>query len=225
MKYIKKYEAKKNSKPQIDNEEVLKNYQYYIEDLDETSPITFDQFINNLDFNIFSNHDYDKFNEAGVYLPKNQSAGGSNISTLKIGDYTLYRSSEYGSYCTPGLQNNEDFLKRNAFFYAEVNTGGASGGSCWDTGDDDGAQPYEGRSLDLNDFIYSYMKPILEHVLSNQATTKTAEELCDVLYHNPNMIREDSRCNHEYYGNYDDYECYYMTFESLFKFLLQNEGL
>ena len=68
------------------------------------------------------------------------------------------------------------------------------------------------------------MKPILEHILSNQATTKTAEELCDVLYHNPNMIREDSRCNHEYYGNYDDYECYYTTFESLFKFLLQNEG-
>ena len=222
MKYIKKYEAKKNSKSQIDNsEEILKNYQYYIEDLDETSPITFDQFINSLDLNIFSNHDYNKFNEADIYIPKDSN---SHLRSLKIGDYTLFRSYEYGPYCTPGLQNNEDFLKRNAFFYAEVNTGGASGGSCWDTGDDDGAQPYEGESLDLNDFIYSYMKPILEHILSNQATTKTAEELCDVLYHNPNMIREDSRCNTEYYGNYDDYECYYMTFESLFKFLLQNEG-
>ena len=223
MKYIKKYEAKRNSKPQIDNEEVLKNYQYYIEDMDEKSPITFEQFLNGLDFNIFSKHDYNKFNESALKAPKNSYSGSITVGTLGNSQY-IYSYEDYGPKPPLGLNNSIDWCKRNSFLWAEVNTGGASGGSCWDTGEDDGAMPYDGKSLDLNDFIYSYLQPILENILANQASIKTAKELCDILYHKPDIIKEDSRCNHEYYGNYDDYECYYITLEDLFKFLYENEG-
>jgi hypothetical protein len=223
MKWIQKFEARRSSKNDPAREEALrnqeeeavKNYQYHIEDLDEMSAITFDQFLNSLDLNMFHKHGND-FYGAGISAPKKSG-------TIRIGEYSIW-DSEYGPYAPAGLGNLEDWKKRNLFFWAEVNTGGASGGSCWDTGEDDGAQPYDGNSLDLRDFIYDYLKPILISILEMQATTVTADELCEILYQNPENIREDSRCNHEYYGNYDNYECYYMTLENLFIFLSKNGG-
>jgi len=218
MKYLKKFEAKKSKAPIINTEEILKNYQYHIEDMDEKSPITFDEFLNGLDLDIFSKYDSNKFSESGLNSPNNLD--------IIINGKNIYYSSylKYGPKPTFGLDKSIDWCKRNSFFWAEVNTGGASGGSCYDEGPDDGAQPYDGDSLELNDFIYSYLQPILQEILSTQATTKTAKELCDILYNNPNIVREDDRSNYEYYGNYDNYSCYYITLESLFEFLYQNEG-
>ena len=224
MKYLKKYEAArgvrgKQIKTTPDNiEEILKDYKYHCDDMDEKSPITFEQFLNGLDFSMFSKHDYQDFNESGLNGPKD------SCNNITVGNQTIYCSYDYGPYAPKGLDKSTDWCKRNSFIWAEVNTGGASGGSCWDTGDDDGAQPYDGNSLDLHDFIYSYLKPKLQEILSTQASTKTATELCDILYNNPGIIKEDSRRNNEYYGNYDDYECYYITLEDLFKFLYENEG-
>jgi hypothetical protein len=224
MKWIQKFEARRSTKNDPAREEALrkqeedaiKNYQYHIEDLDEVSAITFDQFFDSLDLNMFGEHSND-FYGAGISAPKNSG-------TIRINDYSIWDHREYGPYAPAGLGKSEDWKKRNLFFWAEVNTGGASGGSCWDTGDDDGAQPYYGNSLELRDFIYNYLKPILKSILEMQATTVTADELCDILYNSPQNIGEDSRSNYEYYGNYDDYSCHYMTLENLFIFLSKNGG-
>jgi hypothetical protein len=217
MKYLKKFEAKKSrTEPIINTEEILKNYQYHIEDMDEKSPITFEEFFNGLDFNIFSKNR--NYHESGLSVPK-------KTPNITIGDTTIYSYSyEYGPYAPIGLDKSIDWCKRNIFLFAEVNTGGASGGSCYDEGPDDGARHYDGDSLILYDFIYYYLQPILEDIISTQATTKTSKELCDILHKKSDIIHEDSRCNNEYYGNYDDYSCYYITLEDLFKFLYENEG-
>jgi hypothetical protein len=217
MKYLKKYEAKKGKNlPHVDNKDILKNYQYYIEDLDDISPITFDEFFNSLDLSIFSKYDHNKFEYANIKIP--------NVGRdFRVNQYTIFRHTEYGPSIKPGLENSEDWLKRNSFFFAEVRTGGVTGGSCWDTD----TYEYDGKLIDLNDFIYFYLKPILENIISYQATTKTTKELCDILYNLGYKlgIKQDYRTNYEYYGNYDNYSCYYMTLEDLFKFLAQNDGL
>lgn len=233
MKYVKKFEgrkAKTTPAPQTE-EQILSAYKDECDDLDERSYITFDQFFEGLDFDAFSNHDYNKFHESGFYagkIRKPSSRYGSgyggdfeiNVKGQRINFYT----GGYGPICPTGLENSLDWKKRNVFLYADVNTGGASGGSCWDTGDDDGAQPYDGESLDLNDFLFSYLKPILENILHSHANEKSAQELCQVLYNNPSIIREDSTSDYQYYGNYDDYSCYYITLGDLYQFLSENNS-
>lgn len=232
MKYIKKFEGKKST-PVPTEEEFLAVYRDKCEDLDDRSYITFDQFFDGLDFDIFSNHDYNKFHSAGVYASRIRGGstsrwrptfGGSFEITIKGQRLNFFTSNEYGPICPTGLENSLDWKKRNVFFYAEVNTGGASGGSCYDTGDDDGAQPYDGKELDLNDFIFSYLKPILNDILASHANDKSSEELCQILYNNPSIINEDSRSDTQYYGNYDDYSCYYITLGDLYQFLSENNS-
>lgn len=243
MKYIKKFEVKntKVNSTQQTEEEMLSSYKDKCEDLDDRSYITFDEFFDGLDFDIFSKHDYHancQYVKSGFSASRirNQftppigrgsygDSGGFEV-TIK-GQRLNFYTSGYGysgPTCPTGLENSLDWKKRNVFLYAEVNTGGASGGSCWDTGDDDGAQPYDGSSLDLNDFVFSYLKPILENILSSHANEKSPQELCQILYNNSSIIHEDSRCNHEYYGNYDDYSCYYITLGDLYQFLSENNS-
>lgn len=93
----------------------------------------------------------------------------------------------------------------------------------------DGARPYEGDTLDLHDFIFNYLKPVIENILSSHANEKSAQDLCQILYtesyvYSPSIIHEDSTCNHEYYGNYDDFSCYYITLGDLYQFLSENNS-
>ena len=227
MKYVKKFEGRKSKSTPQTEDQILSAYKDKCEDLDDRSYITFDEFFDGLDFEIFSKHDYNKFYESGVSASRirgGSSAGGSFEVTIKGQRLNFYTSGYGDPACPTGLENSLDWKKRNVFLYAEVNTGGASGGSCWDTGDDDGAQPYEGDSLDLNDFIFSYLKPILDDILSSHANEKSPQELCQILYNDSSIIHEDSRCNHEYYGNYDDYSCYYITLGDLYQFLSENNS-
>ena len=235
MKYIKKFEGRKTKPTTVHptEEEILALYKDKCEDLDDRSYITFDQFFDDLDFDIFSKHDYNKFSGSGVYASRIRGGSTSRWQTTSGGNFEItvkgqrlnfYTSNEYGRSCPTGLENSLDWKKRNIFFYAEVNTGGSSGGSCWDTGDDAGAQPYDGESLSMNDFLFSYLKPILENILNSHANEKSAQELCQILYNNPNIIKEGSRSENQYYGNYDDYSCYYITLEDLYQFLSENNS-
>lgn len=218
MKWIKTYEAKRRIVPP-DTSKVATDYKNYCDDLDEFSAITFDEFVNSLDFDIFSKHS-SEFYDAGVRSPKIEDG----ITVHKIGSYSIW-NSEYIENCPNGLQKNIDWFRRNTFIYAEVNTGGASGGSCWDDENSPGAQEYYGKELDLRKFIYDYFQPKLEIILSRLPNMKSAKEMCDILFDNIHgIVRSSHRTDYEYYGNYDNYSCYYITLERLFKFIGDNDG-
>lgn len=213
MKWIKKFETK------VDDVSKKKEYLERCQDLDDMSYISFDSFYRSLDFDIFYKFDHNKFYSAGIAINRDaKSATYAQIDGVNI------PSSEYG-ICIHHLKDLLEWKKRNAFLFAEVNTGGSSGGSCWDGMpgyEDCGPSEYYGDSLDLYDFIYSYLKPIFDSILNNYANDKNSKELCDILYKDPNIIKEDYRTNHEYYGNYDNYSAYYIKLGDLFEFLLKN---
>lgn len=221
MKWVKKFEAKR-IKSTIKTQELADRKQQYLdrcEDIDERSYVSFDAFFKKLDFNIFSKHNYEKFYSAGIAINR-------EAKTMTYGqiDGVYISNSEYGN-CDYVLKDLKEWQKRNAFIYAEVNTGGASGGSCWDgmpCYEDSGATPYEGSQLDLHDFVYDYLNNVLESIISDYPNDKSVSELCDILYNNPSIIKEGTRTNYEYYGNYDDYSSYYITLGDLFEFLLKN---
>jgi len=220
MKWIKTNEALKRTRRIVppDTSQVAQQYKQYCDDVDEFSVITFDNFINKLDLNIFLNYKSEDFYNTGYNIPKVTDG----ISVHKIGNFNIF-SSDYGPKCPPGLEKNLDWFRRNTYIFAEVNTGGASGGSCYDGPEDPGAQDYYGGSLDLNKFVYSYLEPKLNIILNSHANMKSARELCDILYKNPEIISESDRTRYEYYGNYDNFSCYFITLENLFKFLNDNE--
>ena len=224
MKWIKTYEKMGRPKKQIkeiDFSKELEEYKDQCEQIDLGSSITFDRFFDNLDFSAFSNCP-SKFSNTGI-LPYGQH---EFKVLIKDGSEVVSIYNYPNEYCRKNGSNLSSLMewkKRNCFLYAEVNTGGYSGGSCWDEGDDPGAQPYEGESLDLHDFVYQYLKPILENILYEYHHDKSVDELCEILYSSSyNIIGEDSRYNNEYYGNGDDYACHTITLGDLFKFLLEN---
>lgn len=183
--------------------------------MDELSPITFDQFLKGLDINNLDRTPIG-FDQCGVNLP--------NISRgiLIINGHTIYGTEyTYGPSCPRGLEDSLQWKKRNIFIWAEVNTGGEYGGR----DDSSSVEEYHGSSLDFNLFIYNYLLPIIENILYNQANIKTAKQLCDILYKDPSIINFSDRRYDDYYGNYDKYQCYYITLEDLFVFLGRNEGL
>ncbi len=223
MKWIKTYEKmgrpKKIQKIEKDFSKEIEEYKDQCEQIDLGSSVTFDRFFDNLDFSVFSNYP-SKFSDANI-LSYGQDEFKVNV---KMGPVSIY--SYPSDYCRKNgshLSSLMEWKKRNCFIYAEVNTGGYSGGSCWDDGDSPGAQPYQGESLDLHDFVYLYLKPILENILYEYHHDKSVDELCEILVNSPyDIIGEDSRYNNEYYGNGDDYSCHTITLGDLFKFLVEN---
>lgn len=223
-KHIKKFN-------EPSEEEILSSYKEVCDDIDDKSYITFDQFFDNLDFDAF---------DPGYSITN--SLNYSNISYAASGSYNGFRgdfdinikgsnvrfhTGYYdGTSCPVGLKSSIEWKKRNIYFYVEVDAGGASGGSCYDTGDDDGARPYDGDSLDLHEYIFVYLKMVFDKILSNYANNISSTELCNILYKDPSsIIKEDSRCDSEYYGNYTNYNCYYITIGDLFEFLSKNDAL
>ena len=230
MRYIKKFDTKKNKKKvKTSNLDWIEDYKNRCNDIDEKSEITFDQFYDNLDFsslNQISIRLYEKnkaFSDAGINL----SNPNNNSNRFTIDGTPFYTTSEYkGSSNSSEDSSLEEWQKRNIFIWVDCRTGGASGGSCYDEGPNDGARPYEGESMDYNDFIYDYLKYVFDDILIKYAPDKTSTELCDILYSNySGIVRNDSRTNYEYYGNYDNYECYWITLEDLFLFITQNTSL
>lgn len=224
-RHIKKFDESK-----LDSEEVLSSYKEVCNDIDDRSYITFDQFFDNLDFGAFD-IDYSiisslNYSNIGYAASGNYNRFRGEFTTTIKGNTMRFHTSYYdGNSCPKGLESSIEWKKRNIYFYVEVNTGGASGGSCYDTGDDDGARPYDGDSLDLYTYIFQYLKNVFDKILSNYANDITSTELCNILYNDPSIIKEDSRCDSEYYGNYSDYSCYYITIGDLFEFLSKNDAL
>ena len=226
MKYVKSFEAKRQNKvlqsKSNDYEDVKNSVRDEWELVDERSYVTFDKFFDNFPFDIFSEYNTELIDSAGIDAPRYIY---NNYVTIDVKGQKLnfYSSSSYGISAPSYFNSDHDWIKRNLMIYITFKTGGASGGSCWDTGDDDGAQPYEVTPLDLSDFL-EYLKPKLDVIVEGYANTKSASELIELLRQDYGIIHEDSYSHTEYYGNYDDYGVLYMTLYDLFKFLAKTDS-
>ncbi len=88
--------------------------------------------------------------------------------------------------------------------YMRWNTGGVSGGSCWDDSD---PQEYYGDSkprFTVLDLVLKKLRPDLSYL-----DYKLVEGL----------IRSNTGTRYEYYGNYDDYEVEFIVLSDLYKLL------
>ena len=231
---MKKFEANRQKRGLIEtpamevakrNAELLSRAKDEWEWADERSYVSFDKFFDGFPFDIFSNHEYSKISYSGVYAPYS-SRGGSQYSSSVTFDVrgskmNFYSKDKIISSGHPYLPDNQDWIKRNLMIMITCNTGGYSGGSCWDDSD---PQPYyEHDSIELSDFL-EYLKPKLDAVLEGYANTKSSSELIELLRSDYNLVKEDSYTNYEYYGNSDDYSVMYITLYELFKFLAKNDA-
>lgn len=97
-----------------------------------------------------------------------------------------------------------------AGFLARVETGGASGGSCWDEADDPGAQPYTIYNRDDPEF--DSLRTCLATLSSIWGTDLTPiHTTC--LTQGLSCCHEDTDSENDYYGNYRDFLVYTMPFE------------
>ena len=124
------------------------------------------------------------------------------------------------------LSRNESWNKKNGGIKVKCNTGGVSGGSCWDESE---TQPYEtGYDITFEDF-----KEFLGHILRMIYWYASDDDH----YHNVNKIlsklesdrngyvKENTYTNYEYYGNYDEYKVIYITLWDLYVFLSKSDML
>jgi len=221
MKYVKTFEARRTKSASEKSSEIkaqeerrakyIMDLKQEWEDEDEKSSVTFDAFFSKINLGYLT-YPVNEFDEIGISIPDRSKIEGIYNST---GDLVPSNSI---------MQNDPDWVKRNAFFYTKVNTCGYSGGSCWDTGEDDGATYYEtGKSLSYSEFLLVF-KVFLKDVLYNFINTQDLNVLLEKLG-KTYIIHEDSQTNYEYYGNSDTYQYYYIKFYDLWKFLSQNDCL
>lgn len=118
-----------------------------------------------------------------------------------------------------------EWRKRNAVIELIVNTGGYSGGSCYDTGEDEVSQPYEtGNSINLSDFI-DVMESLFYYIFGSNHPFGDVKRLIDKLKEDFwNYGTEDDFTKYEYYGNSDDYSFISINLWDLYKFLSKNEA-
>jgi hypothetical protein len=116
----------------------------------------------------------------------------------------------------------EDFAKKNnPYLYGSHTiskpclhseawrTGGVGGGSCWDDGE--GEDPHYELDSDNPETI-----TILEQFLEEFYPHLSLSQYKGLMLH----VRSDDWSEYEYYGNYTNYECAYITFEDIAEYLV-----
>lgn len=91
--------------------------------------------------------------------------------------------------------------------YMRWDAEGASGGSCYDTGDDDGARPYRNDepTFDIFHNVCRFLKPDI-----------TEEQL----YEAEHNLQEDEQTDYEYYGNWSRYKVKWILLKDLQNYLM-----
>lgn len=97
-----------------------------------------------------------------------------------------------------------DTFEKRYVLYHRQNTGGYSGGSCWD---DSNPRPYE---VDYNDEF-----PILDIFLEKYAPNVTYLEYKKI----QKLIQDNNETEYEYYGNRTDYRVRWIVLEDLINLL------
>lgn len=95
-----------------------------------------------------------------------------------------------------------------------IETGGASGGSCWDTGDD-GATPYttDNTLPDINVFLNEIVTYFIDNI-SHKDYLNIADS-----------VKHGFTGESEYYGNYTEYASVYIVVDDLYKALISKANV
>jgi len=123
--------------------------------------------------------------------------------------------NEYELKMVENSVSDIEWRKRNGSISVSTETGGYSGGSCWN---DDPAEPYStGNYVDIDDFL-EYIEHILVYIFGSN--NKDIKSLLEYLRNSPHgIIKEDSNTDYEYYGNSTDHQFLSMTLWDLYKVL------
>lgn len=137
-----------------------------------------------------------------------QLVKGLSVS-ITYGDPTNRYDRHRYTYGTPKQKAEE--LKKPPYIYVEWSTGGVSGGSCYDTGDEDPHHAYsssdpEGELTDL-DLILEHINPGITFLQYKNLTR--------------DIIETSSRTENEYYGNYTNYAMKKCNLEKLYDALVE----
>lgn len=144
---------------------------------------------------------------------KSLTEGDCEISywgILKKENRTRYSADNYPQPIS--WRDKKDYDDVVAYLYVETETGGVSGGSCWDSSD---PQPYY-RSDPEKELVV--LDLILEEYCPNISHLKYKN-----LYRT--LVKEDSRTVYEYYGNETTYSYKKIDTKALFDYMLEHELL
>lgn len=135
---------------------------------------------------------------------------------MRLDDFVLKVKNILGVsefYC---IQEGESVYRstgpRDSLYVSWV-TGGVTGGSCWDTGDDD---PHHDLAGDPEP-EFSDLDKILEYFCPRISFLQHKAILRDV-------VKRTEHSVNEYYGNYTDYGVKYFKVEELYSYLM-SKGL
>ncbi len=204
MKNIKTYEAwGRNVEPEETDSQKKKllDLKKSWNDFEDLHPWDFEYFWNKIS-------EY-----SGDYQHRFKGYGGHNELDYEI-ELEGYNSKKTELY---HADKDIEWRKRNGRIFVKTETGGVSGGSCWDSSD---PQPYEtGRSVE-----YSDLSNFVEHILlaifgKNHAFAdipKLMEKFNNLGYP---YISEDDYTEYEYYGNNTSWKWYEISLWNLYQFL------
>ena len=211
MRRIKSYNESRKSKSENiqQNQEKISNLKKSWQEFEDQHPWEFEYFYEKLEKYVSdwsnkyrpSNSDID----CEIELESTESKG--NLNYIR------------------GIEKDSDWRKRNGRIYVRVRTGGYSGGSCWDD-DNSYARPYETGDSVTSDDLISFIEHILYALFGrNHAFADIPvllEELKKLSWQDG--IKEDNETEYEYYGNYDNYQVYYIGLWNFYQFLAKQRA-
>ena len=107
----------------------------------------------------------------------------------------------------------DDFLCENApknALYCTHETGGISGGSCWD--DSEPEEYYNDDPMDEFEEFHNVIKKIVPNISLEQIEKMENE-----------LVKETSEVEYEYYGNEKWYTVRYVNLKDLYDYLIENK--
>ena len=212
-KYIKIFEAWKNKKKDVvDNDSLIKMKKEW-QSIEDACPWEFDYFFDKIikyltETDKFYDDNFSDFTECGISSPP--------------WHYLQGMGSVENDYLSGENGKDVDVAKRSCFIYIKINTGGSSGGSCYDDGDDPGSQPYDTGNYPESNYIMSYLKHILSDIFGSNNLLVNVDEISkDIAF--SQIAKGLSSTSYEYYGNYDSYQGYYVTLWDIYVYLAKND--
>lgn len=164
-------------------------------DFEDQQPIEFDAFWNRV--KSYSDHVSD-YQNSYQFLHRNSDI----VFEIKLESWSNTTETK-----------DPDWRKRNGEISVITETGGYSGGSCWN---DDPAERYDTSNRVYIDDLIGYLDHILSYIFGKD--NSDVREMLEYLRANPyGFVVEDSYTNYEYYGNSQDYESFSITLWNLYK--------